>query len=265
MASTGKCRFCGSTIRSDERTCPKCGAANDGYIADTERTVFLPKTIDELKEYCAERGMPLLRMRFFIGEDFREPRAFGIYRDGDRYVVYKNKSDGSRSVRYQGPDEAYAVNELFMKLLDECHKRGIYPDGKSNGNNSEKKASGKRRNQILVPIIVMIFFAMLTAAMAMYSINQHKHDGYYRSSSSNLYYKYGTTWYRNDNDSWQKTEISPFIEEEDYYLGDSFDSDWGGSDFRQSDTYKEIQESHSSSSSDYDSWDSSDTDWDSDW
>ena len=29
--------------------------------------------------------------------------------------------------------------------------------------------------------------------------------------------------------------------------------------------YQEIRESHTSSSSDYDSWDSGDTDWDSDW
>ena len=46
-------------------------------------------------------------MRFFIGEDFREARAFGIYKAGEnRFVVYKNKSDGSRAVRYDGPDEA---------------------------------------------------------------------------------------------------------------------------------------------------------------
>ena len=68
MASTGKCRFCGGAVRSDERNCPQCGGANENYVADTPRTVFLPKTIDELKEYCSERGMPLLRMRFFIDE-----------------------------------------------------------------------------------------------------------------------------------------------------------------------------------------------------
>lgn len=265
MASTGKCRFCGSTVRSDERTCSHCGATNEGYIADTERTVFLPKTIEELKEYCAERGMPLLRMRFFIGEDFREPRAFGIYRDGDSFVVYKNKSDGSRSVRYHGPDEAYAVNELFMKLLDECHKRGIYPDGKSSGEQPVRKKMSRSRQSMIASVIAILLCLLLSGIFAAISIRNHKNDGYYRSTSSNLYYKYGQSWYYNDHDSWRKTEISPFVEEKDYYLGDSFDSDWGGTDFRQSETYRDIQESHSSSSSDYDSWDSSDTDWDSDW
>ena len=36
-------------------------------------------------------------------------------------------------------------------------------------------------------------------------------------------------------------------------------------DFKSSSEYQEIRESHTSSSSDYDSWDSGDTDWDSDW
>ena len=128
-ASTGKCPYCGSVLRSDEKRCPGCGAVNKGYIEDKPRTIRQPKTIEELKEYCAERGMPLLRMRFFVGEDFKEPKAFGIYRDGKDVVVYKNKADGSRAVRYKGPDEAHGVDELFRKLLDECHSRGIYPDG----------------------------------------------------------------------------------------------------------------------------------------
>ena len=37
---------------------------------------------------------------FFIGEDCREPKAYGIFQtdDGD-FVVYKNKADGVRAVR----------------------------------------------------------------------------------------------------------------------------------------------------------------------
>ncbi len=130
MASTSKCPYCGSTVRSDEQNCPGCGAPNELYVADSPKKITNPKTIAELQEYCAERGMPLPKMRFFIGEDFREPCAFGIYRDGDSFVVYKNKSGGDRIVRYSGPDEAAAVHELFVKLLDECHARGIYPENR---------------------------------------------------------------------------------------------------------------------------------------
>ena len=130
MAPTSKCPHCGGVVRSDEKICPHCGAENALFIEDSPRTIQHPKTIEELQEYCAERGMPLLRMRFFIGEDYREPKAFGIYRDGQNVVVYKNKADGSRAIRYAGPDEARGVDELFQKLLSECHSRGIYPDGK---------------------------------------------------------------------------------------------------------------------------------------
>ena len=128
MASTGTCPFCGAVVTSEEKKCPNCGGENPNYVRDQVRQIVQPKTLDELKEYCAERGMPLLRMRFFIGVNTQEPRAFGIYREGSRFIVYKNKSDGSRAVRYNGPDEAYAVNEIYTKLIDECHSRGIYPD-----------------------------------------------------------------------------------------------------------------------------------------
>ena len=128
LASTGTCPYCGGTLRSDHKFCPSCGAENPHFVEDTPRRIVHPRTIAELKEYCAERGMPLLRMRFFIGEDYQQPRAFGIYQTGDRFVVYKNKDNGNRAVRYDGPDEAYAVNEIFQKLLVECHNRGIYPD-----------------------------------------------------------------------------------------------------------------------------------------
>ena len=147
MASTCKCEYCDSTISTADQTCPNCGAANPLYVIDTDRIITDPQTIEELQEYCAERGMPLLRMRFFIGEDTKEAKAFGIFRDnhGD-IVVYKNKADGSRAVRYKGKDERHAVNEIYGKLLEECHNRGIYPDGKSNATYmSGGKSSGNTR------------------------------------------------------------------------------------------------------------------------
>ena len=129
MASTGSCPHCGGALRSDQKSCPNCGAKNTGFVADGKHTIYKPKTVEELKEYCAERGMPLKRMRFFIDEDYRAPKAFGIYRDGQDFVVYKNKADGSRAIRYRGKNEAYAVSELHQKLVDECRQRGIDPDG----------------------------------------------------------------------------------------------------------------------------------------
>ncbi len=269
MASTGKCEYCGSTVSSAERICPGCGAPNPNYVEDTPRTVFLPKTIEELKEYCAERGMPLLRMRFFIGEDFREPRAFGIYRDGDVFVVYKNKSDGSRAVRYRGPDEAYAVNELFLKLLDECHNRGIYPDGKpERGAAQAKESAESKKTKIRAAIVLIITIVLAVLLIVSMMTCSHRHDGYYDFNDGKMWYRYGSGWYYTfgdtDSGSWY-TGSEPADNYTDYYVGDRFDSDWGVSDFKNSQTWEDIQSDHSSSSSDYDSWDSGGTDWDSDW
>lgn len=170
MASTLKCPFCGGTLLTSEKKCPHCGGENQQYAEETPRRVFNPKTIEELKEYCAERGMPLLRMRFFVGEDYREPRAFGIYKAGDhRYIVYKNKADGSRAVRYDGPDEAFAVKELFDKLLDECHHRGIYPDGAvsrasggtASGYGSQSDRPKKRTSLIFIGVIALIILIIV--------------------------------------------------------------------------------------------------------
>ena len=63
--------------------------------------------------------------RFFIGKDIKEPRAFGIYENSNgEFVVYKNKEDGSRAIRYTGTDEAYAVNELYYRLEDKYSSYG---------------------------------------------------------------------------------------------------------------------------------------------
>ena len=126
MASVSKCPYCGSEVRSDRSNCPNCGAANENYVAPTRALDLTPKSIRELKEYCAVHRLPLKELRFFIDEDYRRPKAYGIYRDGKDFVAYKNKSDGSRSIRYRGPDEAFAVRELFLKLQEMCRRMDSY-------------------------------------------------------------------------------------------------------------------------------------------
>ena len=275
MASTNQCPYCGSTLRSDEKVCPNCGAANEHYVQDTPRRIVKPRTIAELKEYCAERGMPLLRMRFFIGEDYREPKAFGIYRDGEDVVVYKNKADGSRAIRYRGRDEEHGVDELFQKLLDECHSRGIYPDGgtpttRSSGGSKKKSSSLTGLKAFGIWLLVLVLFGMISGAVRSC---QHSKDGYYSNGNGTVYYHYGNDWYYtyDDNDAgyWYYSYGGfPESNYEDYSVGDTWSSDWGVSNFKESSTWDSIVESESSSSdydSDYDSWDSGGTDWDSDW
>lgn len=114
-----KCDYCGNYIDDTKEKCPECGSVNKNVKRVANG---VPTTMEELERFANEKGLPLRKMRFFIGEDFRGPRAYGIYKDimsGD-YIVYKNHSDSSRGIRYKGPDEAYAVNELYQKLKAEA-------------------------------------------------------------------------------------------------------------------------------------------------
>ncbi|MBO4695938.1 MAG: hypothetical protein J5643_01505 [Lachnospiraceae bacterium] len=301
MADKKSCPYCGSAISSADMRCPRCGATvensfspekgasgNTAYetIPLTEEAAYEqplqeeiithPTTIAELQQYCVQKGMPLLRMRFFIGEDYKEPRAFGIYRDKEDFVVYKNKDTGVRAIRYRGPDEAYAVNEIFQKLLSECHLRGIYPDGDeraaqpvSRGYKQKSKAS-----EIGLAIGVFGLIGIIAIALAIGSYREHKEDGYYRIAET-VYYRYGDEWSMYDpvSQDWTTDGISfPYDDYSDYSIGKSYSGDWyseyGISNIEDSDvwdTWKSYSDSSGYYDSSYDSWDSSSTDWSSDW
>ena len=114
-----KCNYCESMFDETLEKCPSCGAPNSNV---KRSTVDQPTTIEELKDWYKSKGLPPYETtRFFIGIDYKGPRAFGIYQDkhSGKFVVYKNKDGGQRAVRYEGTDEAYAVNELFMRLKQE--------------------------------------------------------------------------------------------------------------------------------------------------
>lgn len=410
MASISTCPYCGSLVRSDQANCPGCGAANESFLAYTPGLDLTPRTIAELKDYCSVHKIPLAKLRFFVGEDYREPRAYGIYRDGATVIAYKNKSDGSRSIGYQGTDEAAAVEmfyekllkeyrklgvspeedpvsraapqepvgpprtieelqaycdrhgmplkkmrffigedypyarafgiyrdgdevvvyknkdngeravryrgkfeergvkEIYDKLLDECHRRGIYPDGKpvprpgggsrsGSGSGTRSQSSRRRKksgggclsgmiqHDFLFFMVLVILGAIVSSCSD--SLN-HRNDGYFRRPGDDrVYYHYGDDWYytydENASGYWYEADDFQESEAEAYEsLGDSWSSDWGVSDFRESSTWDDLHTSSSSSSgssdydswdssdsdwgsSDYDSWDSGDTDWDSDW
>ena len=114
-----RCEYCGSMMNDTEEACPSCGAPNRNVRRSSGDQ---PLTIAELKRWDESKGLPPENVtRFFIGKDVREPRAFGVYFDENtgNFVVYKNKDSGARAVRYEGTDEAYAVNELFQRLKQE--------------------------------------------------------------------------------------------------------------------------------------------------
>ena len=109
------CDYCGNYMETTDVSCPHCGAANTHIAGHYSKN---PVTIEELKAYCDSNKLPLDKMHVHIGENYTSPQAFGIYKDqiSGNFVVYKNKSDGQRAIRYEGKDEAYAVNELYLKI-----------------------------------------------------------------------------------------------------------------------------------------------------
>ena len=273
-----KCYHCGEPLSEKDKVCPRCGA--DATVSRK------PKTIYELRAYCAEKHVPLADIRFFIGEDYREPRAFGIYQDDDgQFVVYKNKADGSRAIRYHGYDEAYAVNEIYEKLKSEVDLRrakksggGITRGGgvtRSGGARRTKKRSSAR--MLVLGMVISIFcIVILILTSAFLALRHTPHRGYYHYNDNDYYYY--NNWYLYDEDEWVPVSDVDDTLREDYndYRTDTYDGDERFEDSAWYDyEYERTQSSYDDDDDDWDDddwddddwddWDTDDTDWDSDW
>jgi len=292
------CEYCARQIAETDAVCPYCGApvSSSRFAAGAGGGGGVPRTIEELRAFCRAHHLPLEQMRFFIGEDYRQPRAFGIYQDrsGD-FVVYKNKSDGSRAVRYQGPDEAHAVREIYEKMKSEIGNQraraanaGLQRSAAAQSSRGSRSSSGRRRGFRMnsVWIYILIFFLVVAGRGVIDGVQsraRNRHNGYY-VYQNDTYYRQGDDWYRYDDDLyyWLPAVLDTAFEEnyEDYYEGPTWSSAYGGEDFTGSSYYvdpDDYDSSYSSSDSswdddydwdwdsDYDSWDSGSTDWDSDW
>lgn len=134
-----KCRYCNNFMNDTDDVCPSCGAHNDDVVRTTKSQ---PKTIEELQQWYADRGLPPYEVtRFFIGMNYQKPRAFGIYKDSSgKCVVYKNKDSGQRAIRYEGTDEAYAVNEIFQRLKQEIIEQKMNNVKKAGGSGSATRS-----------------------------------------------------------------------------------------------------------------------------
>ena len=213
-----KCEYCGSYVESTEENCPNCGAVNPNH---QRNAAGVPQTMEELKDFCARHNLPLEQMRFFIGVDYRKPKAFGIYQDGDgNFVVYKNKADGSRAIRYKGTDEAYAVHELYLKMQSEVQKQkkrlsapaAEQTGGKSNHQGRSPKRPGgiwgslssRVKKRLVGLVLLVVFFGSILAFDAMVP-----DKGYYSYEGSYYYYDYHD-WYRFDREQldWIQTDMA---------------------------------------------------------
>ncbi|MBQ9459972.1 MAG: zinc-ribbon domain-containing protein [Oscillospiraceae bacterium] len=276
------CDHCGKPIPSDASVCPYCGEE----ISEDIRLTRIPETIDELRAFCAAHRMPLDAMRFFIGEDFKGAKAFGIFkREDGTCVVYKNKADGSRAVRYEGPDEKHAVREIYEKLKSETELR--FGPGESSSRSPSADVDDETPDgqplkpwEWVVGTLALIWkpaVIVLVAALLLFHLGKKPDRGYYRYQDETYYYQ-GSDWYLYNAllDDWEQTGDVPERLEEDYdeyYESEDYRAAYGTSDFSDSEYYYEDSSYSSESSyddydwdsSDFSLWDSSDTDWDSDW
>lgn len=277
-----KCDYCDSWINDFDETCPNCGATNSHYVRQSDK---VPKTIDELKAWAKAMNLPLADMRTFIGEDYRGPKAFGIYKDPDdgTFVVYKNKADGSRAVRYKGSDEAYAVNELYMKMKERVADQKARqagqprPQGNTSGNRSSNEPTRKNKLQNIITIIILIVVVQLAMPSLFNCGGSGPRTGYYTYGNNNYYYYHGS-WYEWMNDAWTATTVADWMNDDysSYYDSNSYDSSADYDDFDDSpyydpsydddDTWDSDSSWDSDSGWDSDSsWDSGSDDWGSDW
>ena len=157
-----KCPYCDSFINDTDEKCPNCGGVNENLKRVTKGT---PKTIEELKQWYIDRGLPTEeKTRFFIGKNYTKPKAFGIYKEDGMFIVYKNKANGERAIRYKGTDEAYAVNELYLKLKSEIlNQKNLSVNRK--GKKVGTKSSNSSKSGFLIPFAWNAFIITLITVM----------------------------------------------------------------------------------------------------
>ena len=258
-----KCDYCGALTDETSETCSKCGAPLSGKHRTAKEQ---PKTIEELQEwYIAHHLPPEEVTRFFIGKNITEPKAFGIYQDGNGdFVVYKNKSTGERAIRYQGADEQYAVNELYQRLKAEIADQ----KGKNKG---KSEASTKDKKKKKAPIGCLVFAIIFVISSIIVFFDNTPPDGYYRYNGIQ-YYHQNSSWYYYDRktDDWYKSTEDIDITDKNakdyqilYHVGKDFEeTSWYDSGSHGDDSGWDSDSDWDSGS---DSWDSGGTDWDSDW
>lgn len=277
-----KCEYCGSYIEESEEFCKQCGAVNPNFKRAIDGT---PKTIADLKKWYEQRNLPPKEVtRFFIGENFKGPRAFGIYEENGEYIVYKNKDDGSRAERYRGKDEAYAVNEIYLKLKSEILNQKAHNIKTGNIGRKGSSKNNKFFGYISAAFVIFMIFANLIMVAILPMVSRARdlpYRGNYYSYDNEIYYCNSYVnddwyWYDYDSEDYIPVSIPAQMSEnlQDYKFSDG--ENWDSSIERFEDTQtgsyvdsigvdysSSSYDSDSSSDSDY-SWDSSDS-WDSDW
>ncbi len=285
-----KCDYCGSMVDDTLENCPNCGAALSGVKRYANGQ---PQTIEELEAWYQQMNLPPEDVtRFYIGKDVRFAKAFGIYKDanGD-YVVYKNKADGTRAVRYQGSDEAYAVNELYQKLQEEIanqkrrNAERRMAQARQSAGQTESRQQGSRWVRRILTRIIMVFAVQILMVIAAVGVSvlrdrmqssrsgqaNRPREGYYSYDGNDYYYQSNNWYYYDDElDDWGHTVADRIPSEVVNDIAGTYHIEGHeGQAFEDTFWYHEPTTSSGSYSyDDYDDYDSGwddDDDWDSGW
>lgn len=252
----------------------------------------LPTTvssIEEFKNLFEEFGINSEKVRFYIGEYHLGPKAFGIYQENEDFIVYKVKDDGSTSIRYKGPDEVYACNELYQKFLEELSKRvslskkynpyselTYAQENKLKIEKIKKQREAQRKQRIFFAIFGGLF-TVLFLSLVIYSCSNEKNiendihtNTHYYTYHNHYYSHYNDYWYSYNpmNHSW--ILYYPYINEYDLWDPIYDIDDYGIDEFDYHDYYNN-QDHEDDYSNNNDTWESQDwsndtfTDWGSDW
>lgn len=241
-----KCEYCGSFISDTDEKCEFCGAVNSHLI---RKGTGIPETIEQLIDFAKQHNLPLDKMHVHLGENFKGPQAIGIYQDEEtgNFIVYKNKTDGSRAVRYEGKDEAYAVNEIYQKMKSDMNNHRVKGPAPSRGPSGKKKSGGLVSLLVWIMIAIVILVILFGGRRSSSSSSpSHTTDsGYVRDYD---YDDSGSSWL----DSWSDSD-------------DNDDSSWWNSN---NDSYSWSNDNWDSSNWNWNSsnsWNSGGSNWNSNW
>ena len=273
---TIKCSHCGRYILDTDLACPYCNQYNSQYTKNAKKE---PQTISELLQWYREENLPPpFVTRVFIGMNYQEPKAFGIYYDSAtrQYIVYKNKASGERAIRYCGPDEAYAVSILCAKVKEmiayqkngaplkyqpttpdwtqkQPKKNNLRIDG-----NSIRFSESARQKISIAAMVGCAAFVLVTGGVFgyRYFIGKEPWTGYYSYNGSVYYFpeKYYDMdkifWFPYDSqtETWDApvrlvdmpVELQKQRTAHKYYLGDKWKRKYHCEDFENSIYYAEI-------------------------
>ncbi|MBQ1371968.1 MAG: hypothetical protein IIY70_03460 [Oscillospiraceae bacterium] len=248
------CGSCKVKYSNKLDNCPNCGALNPAHIpveAATEYNFRMPKTLRELEQLLEDNRLSPSNIRLHLREDYPGPLCCGIFQDGEgNFVVYKNRIDGSRLVRYRGPDESYAVGELVDKMLEQVevrralhvvlpHEQGSMTVQKDSAPKGKKpgRSSGKRRSKIKWNYLGL-FSPLLIVLLLWVVMNWNStKPGYYLYQNSYYYYQ-DSDWFVYQGDTWFPTVPVFATDSSRYFRSERFSTSFGIADFASSGYYK---------------------------